>query len=186
MNAVKAFNFPGLDADKDLAFEQLFIGISIFRVVQPCQMRLIIFYSPGSNYPLSGPIVEAMHYIPIILLQTALRRLMKSLPRSTNQGLEQVGYNYFQSKRERLLATDKDHAWQIAENRSSIQQKPARIGGGDKIAGDNVGDDKITADQVQGDIVAGDKVVQVLQIDLPRLMEVNARACLMTILRQPT
>ena len=60
------------------------------------------------------------------------------------------------------------------ENRSSIQQKPAAgyLVGGDKIAGDNVGDDKITADQVQGDIVAGDKVVQVLQIDLPRLMEV--------------
>jgi len=57
------------------------------------------------------------------------------------------------------------------------QFNPAETGGGDlvggdKIAGDNVGDDKITADQVQGDIVAGDKVVQVLQIDLPRLMEV--------------
>lgn len=43
--------------------------------------------------------------------------------------------------------------------------------GGDKITGDKVGDDNIAADQVQGDIVAGDKVVQVLQIDLPRLME---------------
>jgi hypothetical protein len=56
---------------------------------------------------------------------------------------------------------------------TDIQQ--VNTGGGDlvgrdKIMGDKAGDDKITADQVTGDIVSGDKVIQVLQLDLPRLL----------------
>lgn len=43
--------------------------------------------------------------------------------------------------------------------------------GSDKIMGDKAGDDKIVSDRVGGDIVSGDKVVQYLQIDLPRLMD---------------
>ena len=40
----------------------------------------------------------------------------------------------------------------------------------DKIMGDEAGDDKIVSDQVSGDIVSGDKVVQILQLDLPRVL----------------
>lgn len=42
--------------------------------------------------------------------------------------------------------------------------------GSDKILGDKAGDDKIAASEVEGDIVSGDKIVQYLQIDLPRLL----------------
>ena len=41
---------------------------------------------------------------------------------------------------------------------------------GDKTMGDKAGDDKFVADEISGDVVSGDKVVQILQLDLPRLV----------------